>query len=111
SRTQFHRLFRTVVQETRATIRRGLLLLRAAHQLAHTGMSVTDVVLVASYGSLEELCRALRRAFRFSHSLDRRMRYALIPFPTVRMRQGYERPSQIPPHPAGDAAKARQDRC
>src|SRR5438132_6209725 len=43
SRTQFHRLFRTVVEKTPAAMRRRLLLERAAYQLGHTGMSVTDV--------------------------------------------------------------------
>ena len=42
SRTQFHRLFRTMVEETPAAMRRRLLLERAAYQLGHTGMSVTD---------------------------------------------------------------------
>jgi AraC family transcriptional regulator len=47
-RTRFHRLFRTVVEETPAAMRRRLLLKRAAYQLAHTGMSVTDVALDAN---------------------------------------------------------------
>ena len=38
SRTQFHRLFRTVIEETPAAMRRRLLLERAAYQLGHTGM-------------------------------------------------------------------------
>ena len=74
SRTQFHRLFRTVVEETPGAMRRRLLLERAAYQLAHTGMSVTDVALDASYGSLEAFTRAFRKAFRTSPSLYRRMR-------------------------------------
>jgi AraC family transcriptional regulator len=74
SRTQFHRLFRTVVEETPAAMRRRLLLERAAYQLAHTGMSVTDVALDANYGSLEAFTRAFRKAFRISPSLYRRMR-------------------------------------
>src|SRR6266849_5103970 len=36
SRTQFHRLFRTVVEETPGAMRRRLLLERAAFQLAHS---------------------------------------------------------------------------
>ena len=64
SRTQFHRLFRTVVEETPAAMRRRLLLERAAYQLAHTGMSVTEVALDANYGSLEAFTRAFRKAFR-----------------------------------------------
>jgi len=74
SRTQFHRLFRTVVEETPLAMRRRLLLERAAYQLAHTGMSVTDVALDANYGSLEAFTRAFRKAFRSSPSLYRRMR-------------------------------------
>ena len=74
SRTQFHRLFRTVVEETPAAMRRRLLLERAAYQLARTAMSVTDVALDANYGSLEAFTRAFRKAFRISPSLYRRMR-------------------------------------
>jgi AraC family transcriptional regulator len=74
SRTQFHRLFRTVVEETPAAMRRRLLLERAAFQLAHTEASVTDVALNANYGSLEAFTRAFRKAFRSSPSLYRRMR-------------------------------------
>src|SRR5215831_3066967 len=74
SRTQFHRLFRTVVEETPGAMRRRLLLERAAYQLGHTGMSVTDVALDANYGSLEAFTRAFRKAFRTSPSLYRRLR-------------------------------------
>lgn len=74
SRTQFHRWFRTVVEETPAVMRRRLLLERAAYQLGHTGMSVTDVALDANYGSLEAFTRAFRKAFRTSPSIYRRMR-------------------------------------
>src|SRR5256885_11611822 len=74
SRTQFHRLFRAVVDETPAAMRRRLLLERAAYQLARTGVSVTDVALDANYGSLEAFTRAFRKAFRTSPSVYRRMR-------------------------------------
>lgn len=74
SRTQFHRLFRTMVEETPGAMRRRLLLERAAYQLAHTGMSVTDLSLDAGYGSLEAFTRAFRKAFRISPSRYRRMR-------------------------------------
>jgi AraC family transcriptional regulator len=74
SRTQFHRVFRTAVEETPGAMRRRLLLERAAYQLAHTGMSVTDVALDANYGSLEAFTRAFRKAFRTSPSRYRRMR-------------------------------------
>src|ERR1700716_388376 len=73
SRTQCHRLFRTVVEETPAAMRRRLLLERAAYQLGHAGMSVTDISLDANYGSLEAFTRAFRKAFRVSPSLYRRM--------------------------------------
>src|SRR5438067_10504115 len=73
-RTQLDRLFRTVVEETRAAMRRRLLLERAAYQLGHTGMSVTELALEANYGSLEAFTRAFRKAFRISPSLYRRMR-------------------------------------
>src|ERR1041385_6403195 len=74
SRTQFHRLFRTVVEETPAAMRRRLLLERAAYQLGHTERSVTGIALDANYGSLEAFTRAFRKAFRISPSLYRRMR-------------------------------------
>ncbi|WP_263419472.1 helix-turn-helix domain-containing protein [Terriglobus albidus] len=74
SRTQFHRLFRAVAEETPGAMRRRLRLERSAYQLAHTGMSVTDVALDANFGSLEAFSRAFRRAFRTSPSLYRRMR-------------------------------------
>src|SRR5438105_15874404 len=74
SRTQFHRLFRTVVEETPAAMRRRLLLERAAYQLGHAGMSVTDVALDANYGTLEAFTLAFRKAIRTSHSLYQRRR-------------------------------------
>jgi AraC family transcriptional regulator len=74
SRTQFHRLFRTVVEETPAAMRRRLLLERAAYQLGQTGASVTDIALDANYGSLEAFTRAFRKAFRTSPSIYRRLR-------------------------------------
>jgi AraC family transcriptional regulator len=81
SRTQFHRLFRAVVDETPAAMRRRLLLERAAYQLSHTGMSVTDIALDANYGSLEAFTRAFRKAFRTSPSLYRRMRLSHFHLP------------------------------
>lgn len=74
SRTQFHRLFRTMVEETPVAMRRRLLLERAAYQLGHTLMSVTDVALDANYNSLEAFTRAFRKSFRISPSVYRRMR-------------------------------------
>jgi AraC family transcriptional regulator len=74
SRTQFHRLFRTVVEETPAAMRRRLLLERAAYQLGHSGTSITDVALDANYGSLEAFTRAFRKVFGISPSRYRRLR-------------------------------------
>lgn len=54
-------------------MRRRLLLERAAWQLSHTQLSVTDISLNADYGSLEAFTRAFRKAFRVSPSLYRRM--------------------------------------
>src|SRR5215475_8289384 len=73
SRTQFHRLFRALVEETPAAMRRRLLLERAAFQLRDTTASVTDIALDANYNSLEAFTRAFRKAFRTSPSLYRRM--------------------------------------
>ena len=74
SRTQFHRLFRALVEETPASMRRRLLLERAAYQLVRTGASVTEIALDANYGSLEAFTRAFRKAFRASPSVYRRTR-------------------------------------
>jgi AraC family transcriptional regulator len=82
SRTQFHRLFRTMVEETPAAMRRRLLLERAAFQLLHTEISVTDVALDANYGSLEAFTRAFRKAFRTSPSIYRRLRDPHFHLPT-----------------------------
>jgi len=82
SRTQFHRIFRAVVEETPAAMRRRLLLERAAFQLVHSENSVTEVALDANYGSLEAFTRAFRKAFRTSPSLYRRMRLSPIHLPS-----------------------------
>ena len=81
SRTQFHRLFRAVVEETPAAMRRRLLLERAAFQLGSTSTSITEVALDANYGSLEAFTRAFRKAFHTSPSLYRRTRSAHIQLP------------------------------
>src|SRR5438552_13811904 len=81
SRTQFHRLFRTVVEETPAAMRRRLLLERAAYQLGHTEMPVTEVALDATYGSLEPFTPAFRKPFRIPPSLYHRMRDPHFHFP------------------------------
>ena len=73
SRTQFYRVFRAIIEETPVAMRRRLLLERAAWQLSRTQLSVTDIGLNASYGSLEAFTRAFRKAFGVSPSLYRRM--------------------------------------
>jgi AraC-like DNA-binding protein len=73
SRTQFYRVFRAIIEETPVAMRRRLLLERAAWQLSRTKLSVTDIGLNASYGSLEAFTRAFRKAFGVSPSLYRRM--------------------------------------
>ncbi|WP_321476064.1 helix-turn-helix domain-containing protein [uncultured Paludibaculum sp.] len=81
SRTQFYRLFRALIEETPEAMRRRLLLERAAWQLGSTRLSVTEIALEASYGSLEAFTRAFRKAFRVSPSLYRRMGAQLIHLP------------------------------
>jgi AraC family transcriptional regulator len=73
SRTQFFRVFRALVDETPAAMRRRLRLERAAWQLGRTRLPVTDVAFDARYGSLEAFTHAFRRAFRVSPTLYRRM--------------------------------------
>jgi AraC family transcriptional regulator len=73
SRTQFYRVFRAMIEESPVAMRRRLLLERAAWQLSHTQLSVTEISLNANYGSLEAFTRAFRRAFRVSPSIYRRM--------------------------------------
>ena len=82
SRTQFHRLFRAVIEETPAAMRRRLLLERAAFQLGQSDKSVTDIALDANYNSLEAFTRAFKRAFHASPSLYRRMRTAHTHLPS-----------------------------
>ena len=73
SRTQFHGLFKALIEETPAAMRRRLLLERAAWTLANTAGSVTDIALDANYGSLEAFTRAFRKAYSTSPSLYRRI--------------------------------------
>jgi AraC-like DNA-binding protein/uncharacterized damage-inducible protein DinB len=73
SRTQFHRLFRALLDETPAAMRRRLLLERAAWQLRRSADAVTGIALDAQYGSLEAFTRAFRKAYGVSPSLYRRM--------------------------------------
>jgi AraC family transcriptional regulator len=96
SRTQFHRLFRALVEETPAALRRRLLLERAAFQLSQSDASITDIALNANYSSLEAFTRAFRKAFRTSPSLYRRMRVTYTHLPA---------PSNIHFHALGSIAK------
>jgi AraC family transcriptional regulator len=73
SRSQFHNLFRALVEETPAAMRRRLLLERAAWTLANTSQPITDIALDANYGSLEAFTRAFRKAFGASPSHYRRI--------------------------------------
>jgi AraC-like DNA-binding protein len=82
SRTQFHRLFRALIEETPAAMRRRLLLERAAWRLRNSEASVTEIALDANYNSLEAFTRAFRKAFRTSPSLYRRMRIGRMHLPS-----------------------------
>ncbi|HEV3486300.1 MAG TPA: helix-turn-helix domain-containing protein [Vicinamibacterales bacterium] len=73
SRTQFFRVFRAMVEETPAAMRRRVLLERSAWRLGRTQASVTDIAFDAGYASLEAFTRAFRRAFRISPTVYRRM--------------------------------------
>jgi AraC family transcriptional regulator len=72
SRSSFFRLFQALIEENPGSMRRRVLLERAAWQLARTQRSVTEIALDANYGSLEAFTRAFRKAFRISPSLFRR---------------------------------------
>ena len=96
SRTQFHRLFRALVEETPAALRRRLLLERSACQLSRSDASITDIALNANYGSLEAFTRAFRKAFRISPSFYRRMRVTYTHLPA---------PNKIHFHALGSIAK------
>jgi AraC-like DNA-binding protein/uncharacterized damage-inducible protein DinB len=73
SRSHFYRLFRALIEESPGTMRRRLLLERAAWQLGRTKTPVTEIAFQADYGSLEAFTRAFRKAFHISPSLYRRM--------------------------------------
>jgi len=81
SRAQFFRLFRALIEESPAAMRRRLLLERAAWQLGRTKTSVTEIAFQADYGSLEAFTRAFRKAYRISPSLYRRMGASHIHLP------------------------------
>ena len=81
SRTHFYRVFQALLDENPGTMRRRLLLERAAWQLGRTKRPVTEIALDANYGSLEAFTRAFRKAFRVSPSLYRRMGASSIYLP------------------------------
>jgi AraC-like DNA-binding protein/uncharacterized damage-inducible protein DinB len=83
SRSQFHTLFRALVEETPAAMRRRLLLERAAWTLANTAEPVTSIALDANYGSLEAFTRAFRKAFGLSPSHYRRIGTSRTWLPTA----------------------------
>ena len=60
----FHRLFRGLVGESVKEHVRRLRLERAAHQLRHTGQSVTEIALAAGYQTLESFTRAFQKMFQ-----------------------------------------------
>lgn len=82
SRTQFYRLFRAIVEETPAAMRRRLLLERAAFQLCSSATSITEIAFDANYASLEAFTRAFRKAFGTSPSIYRRMRTVPVHLPS-----------------------------
>jgi AraC-like DNA-binding protein len=72
-RTQFYRVFRALIAENPGKMRRRLLLERAAWQLGHTRLPVTEIAFDADYDSPEAFTRAFRKAFHVSPSMYRRM--------------------------------------
>ena len=64
SRSQFFRLFRALIAEPPAAMRRRLQLERAAWRLTRTQLPVTDIALDAGYNSLEAFTRAFGKSFR-----------------------------------------------
>ncbi len=73
SRYHFQRVFRRHLGETPGTLRRRLLLERAAYRLNATSYSVTEIAFDAGYDSLEGFCRAFHRAYGVSPSHYRRL--------------------------------------
>src|SRR5215212_7586212 len=73
SRSHFFRLFRAINIEPPATMRRRLLLERAAWSLTNTKHSITEIAFAANYNSLEAFTRAFHKAFKISPSLYRRL--------------------------------------
>ncbi len=83
SRFHFQRLFRERTGETPGDCRRRILLERAAYQLCHTQLRVTDIAFEALYDSLAGFSRAFRRAHGVSPSHYRRLEplHWLLPAP------------------------------
>src|SRR5690606_23192264 len=72
SRAQFYRVFRALIEESPGTMRRRVLLGRAAWELSRTRDSIAGSAILAGYGWLEAFPRAFRKAFRASPRLYRR---------------------------------------
>ncbi len=64
----FQRVYQQLVGETPADTVRRLRLARAATQIAHGEVSVTEAAISAGYGSSQAFCRAFRRRFGIAPS-------------------------------------------
>lgn len=64
----FQRVYQQLVGETPADTVRRLRLTRAATQIAHGEISVTEAAISAGYGSSQAFCRAFRRRFGIAPS-------------------------------------------
>jgi AraC family transcriptional regulator len=67
----FHRIFHGLVGESVKEHVRRLRLERAAHQLRHTGQSVTEIALAAGYQTLESFTRVFQKMFQQTPSAFR----------------------------------------
>jgi AraC family transcriptional regulator len=74
----FHRVFRGMVGETALELARRLRMERAAWQLLHTELSVTEIAFDAGYETHEAFSRAFRASYAQSPSGFRRRRHARI---------------------------------
>ncbi len=72
SRYHFQRVFRRAIGESPGSLRRRLLLERAAYELRTTQTDITTIALDANYQSLEGFSRAFRSAYGLSPSAYRR---------------------------------------
>jgi len=74
SKPQFGRIVKRGLGAPPMTVRRRMLLERAAHRLTQTGQSITEIAFDAGFGSLEGFGRAFRSAFRISPSRYRKLK-------------------------------------